>query len=160
MRCMSPRVIQLPMSGRDRRHYVQQLRAAERAHATLCGRLKDAIAVAEAHRIAAWALACEEWNIRQFIGGPAANSPRIVDAIDAGFPLLEVLCRRCSRYSIVDLTEAIWPRENQVHTLADVLRCQKCKREGLSKSKANLVALQQRPERGPEAPAAAKRKRS
>jgi hypothetical protein len=29
---MSPRVIQLPLSGRDRRHYVAELRKAEDAH--------------------------------------------------------------------------------------------------------------------------------
>jgi hypothetical protein len=29
---MSPRIIQLPLSGRDRRHYVGELRAAEQAH--------------------------------------------------------------------------------------------------------------------------------
>jgi hypothetical protein len=154
---MSPRVIQLPMSGRDRKHYVRELRAAERAHAAICERLKDAIADVEARRLASWAMACEEWNLRQFIGGPAANSPRIVDAIDAGFPLLEVQCRRCARYEVVDLKLLIWPRENQVHTLANVLRCQRCTREG-SKSKANLIALRKRPEPEPDRPAAAKRR--
>lgn len=92
-----PRVIQLPMSGRDRRYFVQQLRAGEQAHRALCARLKEAIAVAEAHRITAWALSCEEWNIRQFIGGPAAPSPFIADAISAGFELLDVRWKRCYR---------------------------------------------------------------
>ena len=154
---MSPRVIQLPMSGGDRKHFTRELKMAERQHASICERLKVKIAVAEAHRIEAWALACEEWNIRQFIGGPATDSPRIIDAIDGGFPLIEVQCKRCRHYSIVDLTEVIWPRENQVHTLADVLRCQRCKRDG-SKAKANLVALRQRQEPSPEAPVAAKRR--
>jgi hypothetical protein len=144
------------MSGGDRKHYVRELRAAERAHVAICERLKDAIAIAETHRIAAWTLACEEWNLRQFIGGAAAGSPRIVDAIDAGFELLEVQCKRCRRYQVVDLKELIWPRENQVHTLANVLRCQRCTREG-SKSKANLIALQRSPEPDPERPATAKR---
>ncbi len=30
---MSPRIIQMPMSGRDKRHYLAELRKAESAHA-------------------------------------------------------------------------------------------------------------------------------
>lgn len=47
---MSPRIIQLPMSGRDRRHYVRELRLAEQAHASLPGRVAEAYAAA--HRLA------------------------------------------------------------------------------------------------------------
>src|SRR5258705_7967112 len=61
---MSPRIIQLPLSGRDRRHYVRELRAAEQAHRDLPAKVE------EAYR-AAHALACHEWSVRQFIGGPA-----------------------------------------------------------------------------------------
>jgi hypothetical protein len=154
---MSPRVIQLPMSGRDRRHYVQQLRAAEQEHARVCADLTEAITVFQAHRIKAHALACREWNIRQFIGGPAAASPRILDAIDAGFPLLEVHCKRCGRPKIVELADLVWPRESQIHTLARPLRCLPCLKEG-ARPQTNLVALHRRPEPSPEAPAAARRR--
>jgi hypothetical protein len=34
---MSPRIIHLPLSGRDRRHYVRELRAAEQAHREMPG---------------------------------------------------------------------------------------------------------------------------
>jgi hypothetical protein len=61
---MSPRIIQLPLSGRDRRHYVRELRAAEQVHRDLPAKVE------EAYR-AAHALACHEWSVRQFIGGPA-----------------------------------------------------------------------------------------
>jgi hypothetical protein len=37
---MSPRVIQLPLSGGDRKHYVRELREAELAHAAICERVK------------------------------------------------------------------------------------------------------------------------
>ena len=77
---MSPRIIQLPLSGRDRRHYVRELRAAEEAHRDLPAKVE------EAYR-AAHALAC---HVRQFIGGPAEPSPRIADAIAGGCELLEV----------------------------------------------------------------------
>jgi hypothetical protein len=89
---MSPRIIQLPLSGRDRRHYVRELRAAEQAHRDLPAKVE------EAYR-AAHALACHEWSVRQFIGGPAEPSPRIADAIAGGCELLEVRCRRCSHES-------------------------------------------------------------
>jgi hypothetical protein len=39
--------------------------------------------VEEAYR-AAHRLACHEWSVRQFIGGPAQPSPRIADAIAGG----------------------------------------------------------------------------
>jgi hypothetical protein len=80
---MSPRIIHLPLSGRDRRHYVRELRAAEQAHRELPGRVEEAYRTA--HR-----LACHEWSVRQFIGGPAEPSPRIADAIAGGCELLEV----------------------------------------------------------------------
>jgi hypothetical protein len=150
---MSPRVIQLPMSGRDRRHYVQQLRTAEQAHVAICARLKDAIAVAEAHRVAAWALSCEEWNIRQFIGGDAAPSPAIADALSAGYELIEVRCKRCGHEDRIDLTEVVWPREKPVHSLGRALACKPCQQNGRPKQRPDLVALLCRPEPEPSAPA-------
>ena len=69
---MSPRIVRL-LSGRDRRHYVRELRLAEQAHRELPARVEEAYRAA--HR-----LACEEWSVRQFIGGPAEPSPRIADA--------------------------------------------------------------------------------
>jgi hypothetical protein len=131
-----PRIIQLPLSGRDRRHFVRELRAAQAAHRDMPDQ------VAEAYRVA-HALACEEWNVRQFIGGPAEPSPSIADAIAASRELLEVRCRRCAHASLVDLTELVWPRKNPVHTLARVLRCAAC-RDGRGKPAPDLVALRER----------------
>jgi hypothetical protein len=47
---MSPRIIQLPLSGRDRRHYVRELRAAEQAHRDLPAKVEEAYRAA--HRLA------------------------------------------------------------------------------------------------------------
>ena len=71
---MSPRVIQLPMSGRD----VKELHKAEQAHASLVRRIREAYRIADEHLRLAHQLACEEWNTRRFIGGDA--SPTIADA--------------------------------------------------------------------------------
>jgi len=81
---MSPRIIHLPLSGRDRRHYVRELRAAEQAHRELPAKVEEAYRAA--HR-----LACEEWSVRQFIGGPAEPSPRIADRLPAA-----ANCSRCA----------------------------------------------------------------
>ncbi len=142
---MSPRVIQLPLSGRDRRYYAAELRKAEQAHQAILPKLE------EAYR-AAHALGCEEWNIRQFIGGTAEPSPYIGHAILGGYELLEVKCKRCGHGSLVDLTEVVWPRENQVHTLAKVLRCQSC-RDERKKPQPDLVALRMREAPNPASPA-------
>lgn len=142
---MSPRIIQLPMSGRDRRHYVTELRKAEAAHAALID--KTVTAFRQAHD-----LACQEWNTRQFIGGDAAPSPVIEAAIMAGRELLEVRCKRCGHGSMVDLADVVWPREAQVHTLAKALRCQRCKDER-RKVQPDLVALHRRETTDPAASA-------
>src|SRR4029077_3454492 len=126
---MSPRIIHLPLSGRDRRHYVRELRAAEQAHRDLPAKVEE--------------VAFHEWNGRQFYSGPAEPSPRIADAIAGGCELLEVRCRRCSHESLTDLTEVVWPREKPVHTLAKVLRRQSSKDER-KKPQPDLVALRPR----------------
>jgi hypothetical protein len=67
----------------------------------------------EAHR-----LDCEAWSSLQFIGGDASPSPLIADAIHGRRELLEVQCRHCNHTDTIDLTLAIWPRANQIHTAA------------------------------------------
>lgn len=133
---MSPRVIQLPMSGGDRKHYVRELKRVQAAYPKLLERSIEANRIA--HR-----LHCEEWTARQFIGGPAAPSPQIGAAIQAGCTLLRVECRTCAHGCDVDLNEVIWSRDDQVHTLSvrangkpGPLRCANC-----NATKPNLVGL-------------------
>lgn len=130
---MSPRIIQIPLSGRDRRHYARELKRGEQEHKRLVGAVKAAYKSAHF-------LACEEWSARQFIGGPAEPSPTIAQALDAGCDLLEVSCRHCAHSRKIDLVEVIWPRDNQIHTLAKALRCTECR----TKSRPNLVRLDPR----------------
>jgi hypothetical protein len=138
------------MSGRDRRHYVRELRSAEQAHQSLLVRVEAAYRVA--HQ-----LLCEEWNTRQFIGGPVDPSPTIAQATHGGCILLEVRCKRCGHESEVNLKEIIWPRSNQVHTLVKVLRCQPCSDEG-KRSRPDLIALRLPTPPGQPARPAAKRR--
>jgi hypothetical protein len=155
---MSPRIIQLPLSGLDRRHYARELKRAEELHASLVRRLPAAFSAADEQFRQAHRMTCEEWNARQFIGGPADPSPTIADAIHAGIEMLEVRCKRCGHADLVDLMLVVWPRANQVHTLERGLGCQPCKSERRSRSRPDLVGLRMRnPTDTPTAPAVRKR---
>jgi hypothetical protein len=133
---MSPHIIQLPLSGSDRRHYVRKLRAAEQAHRKMPAEVAAAYG-------AAHALACREWNSASSSAAASLPSRRYRARIDAGFELLEVACKRCGRSELVDLPLVIWPRDKPVHTLEKPLRCQRCKEMG-RRSQTNLVSLQPR----------------
>ena len=141
---MSPRVIKLPLSGGDRKHFSRELQRVERLHADLVQHTADAFTVADAHFATAHRLACEEWNARQFIGGDAAPSPTIADAIHGGCELLEVRCKKCGHGDSVNLSDVVWPRDNPVHTLDRALGCRQCKTEGRTKSRPDLIALRMR----------------
>ena len=92
---MSPRVIKLPLSGGDRKHFTRELQRVERLHADLVKQTAAAFMVADAHLATAYRLSCDEWNARQFIGGDAAPSPTIANAIHGGCVLMEVRCKKC-----------------------------------------------------------------
>jgi hypothetical protein len=156
---MSPRIIQLPLSGRDKRHYVGELRKAETAYGNVrreCDAAKVALdlALSKYYRLTA-----EEWSILQFIGGDAAPSPTIAEALTGGCELLEAQCQTCNHTDLVDLTLSIWPRGNQVHTLKGALYCKRCMQEHGKKRRPDLVALRIRERPDPAAPAASKQKR-
>lgn len=155
---MSPRVISIPLSGGDRKHYARELKVAEKAHASLVQRVADARKVAGEYRRMLWRLECEEWSARQFIGGDLEPSPSIAAAIDADCVLLLVECRACGHGQRVDLTEVLWPREKPIHTLGKVLICKSCQSAGRPKRRPNLVGLQTRePDENPPQSAARRR---
>jgi len=137
---MSPRVIEIPLSGRDRRYYVQQLKIAEREHARLLKRVTEAQLVAEEYQRMAGRLVCEEWSVRQFIGGDASPSPSIETAVDCGFTQLEVKCPNCSHAKTIDLSQVIWPKRKDVHTMRYALACARCSVNG-KKLRLNLIRL-------------------
>lgn len=143
---MSPRVISMPLSGGDRKHYAKELHIAESAHARLVEQLAAA-------RLRMNLLECEEWDARQFIGGDANPSPTIAAAIDAGCIFLCVECRACRHSDRVNLTDVVWSREKEIHTLRKALICKNCRTKG-----PRLTGLEtRRPDFEP--PKAAARKR-
>jgi hypothetical protein len=151
------RILHIPLSGRDRRHYAAELRKAETAYRYLLREAEAArkaadLALAEVRR-----LECEIWSTRLFMGGDDEPSPSIADAIHGGYELLEVQCRHCNHTQMVDLMLVIWPRQRPVHTLRRVLFCAKCLKRSQKKRRPDLIGLRVRPTDGPTAPAAAAR---
>ena len=157
MSAMSPRVKKLPFSGSDRKHFSRELQRVERLHTYLVKRTAAAFTVADAHLTIAYRLSCEEWTARQFIGGDAAPSPTIANAIHGGCELLEVRCKACGHGDHVNLTEVVWPRDNAVHTLERALGCRQCKVEGRKRSRPDLIGLRMRDHPVPPARTATKR---
>jgi hypothetical protein len=99
-------------------------------------RAKGAALIQQADR-----LLCESWNERMWSDGePIDPSPTIDQAINGGFPWLEILCPRCKSPSDVDLAALKHPPTTFVHDLANRLRCRKCAKTGRRPS-ATLLQL-------------------
>jgi hypothetical protein len=76
-------------------------------------------------------LLCESWNERMWSDGePIDPSPTIDQAINGGFPWLEIQCSRCKTPNDVDLAALKHPPTTFVHDLASRLRCRKCAKAG------------------------------
>ncbi|MEY9417978.1 phage FluMu protein Com [Bradyrhizobium japonicum] len=89
-------------------------------------------------------LACESWNERMWAdGGPIDPSPTVDQAINGGYPWLEIECSRCKAKREVDMAALRHPPTTAVHDLAGRLRCSKCAKAGRRPS-ATLLQLSQR----------------
>ena len=77
-------------------------------------------------------------------GEPIDPSPTIDQAINGGFPWLEIQCSRCKTPSDVDLAAMKHPPTTFVHDLASRLRCSKCAKAG-KRPAATLLQLARRP---------------
>ncbi|GLR90880.1 hypothetical protein GCM10007857_75960 [Bradyrhizobium iriomotense] len=72
-------------------------------------------------------MACEAWNNRMLgYKGPAQPSPTIDDAINGGYPYLEVRCLGCDTNQTVALEIIRRPKTTPVHELERYLRCKDC----------------------------------
>lgn len=153
------RIIQLPMSGRDRKHYVRQLRQAEQTYEARRREAEAAHVAADQALQVAHRLDCEAWTALQFIGGADAPSPSIADALHGGCESLEVRCPECNHTEFVDLSLVVWPRDRGVHTLRKALYCTPCQQTRRVKVRPDLVGLRARPDPEPSAPARRNRAR-
>ena len=98
---------------------------------------------AKAARKEADKLACEAWNFRMLgYKGPAQPSPTIGDAINGGYPYLEVRCLGCDTNQTVALDIIRRPKTTPVHELERYMRCKECSQvRGYPYKRSTLVAL-------------------
>lgn len=153
----------MPVSGRDRRFYKRELDRVRQLQKEFERQAAAARAQADDLRQRQNQFECQEWNARQFIGGPAAPSPTIAEAINGGCELIEAQCRRCGRTRRIDLCVIRRPRDQPIHTLENNLTCDACGGGDSPRwraSQINLVALCRRDAPDPtDLPAAAPAKR-
>jgi hypothetical protein len=90
-------------------------------------------------------LLAESWNERMWADGePIDPSPTVDQAINGGYPWLEIECSRCKTRRDVDLAALSHPATTAVHDLAGRLRCSKCAKAG-RRPAATLLQLAPRP---------------
>ncbi|CUT14446.1 FIG00439676 hypothetical protein [Bradyrhizobium sp.] len=88
-------------------------------------------------------LACVAWNERMLgYKGPAQPSPTIGDAINGGYPYLEVRCLGCDTNQTVALDIIRRSKSTPVHELERYMRCKDCSQlRGYPYKRSKLVAL-------------------
>ncbi|MHC2626460.1 hypothetical protein ACVIW2_008492 [Bradyrhizobium huanghuaihaiense] len=98
---------------------------------------------AKAARKEADKLACVAWNERMLgYKGPAQPSPTIGDAINGGYPYLEVRCLGCDTNQTVALEIVRRSKTTPVHQLERYMRCKDCSGlRGYPYKRSALVAL-------------------
>jgi hypothetical protein len=87
--------------------------------------------------------AVEAWNQRMLgFRGPAQPSPTFGDALNAGYPYLEVRCLGCNTHQTVALDIVRRPKTTPVHELERYMRCRQCSEvRGYAYKRSHLIAL-------------------
>jgi hypothetical protein len=142
---MAPKHHPTPLSGSHRKALTKELGKARAMTGILAAqsmemRSKGAALIQQADR-----LLCESWNERMWSDGePIDPSPTIDQAINDGFPWLEIRYSRCNTPIDVDLAALRHPPTTFVHDLARRLRCRRCAKTGRRPS-ATLLQLNWQP---------------
>ncbi|WP_298107435.1 hypothetical protein [Bradyrhizobium sp.] len=141
---MSPKHHQPPISGGDRKALNKELAKARVMTGIFAERSAELRERGEALIKEADSLACQSWNERMWSdGGPIDPSPTVDQAVNGGFPWLEIECSRCKAKRDVDLTALPHVDTTCIHDLASRLVCAKCKAVG-KRPKARLLQLMPR----------------
>ena len=142
---MAPKHHPTPLSGGDRKALNKELGKARVMTGILAAQSAEMRAKAETMLQQADKLLCESWNERMWSDGePIDPSPTIDQAVNGGFPWLEIQCVRCKTPSDVDLAAMKHPPSTFVHDLASRLRCRKCAKAG-RRPPATLLQLAWQP---------------
>jgi hypothetical protein len=88
-------------------------------------------------------LTCEAWNKRMLaLKGPEQPSPALGEALNAGYPYLEVRCLGCDTHQTVALEIIRRSKTTPIHELERYMRCKECSQvRGYSYKRSHLVAL-------------------
>jgi hypothetical protein len=128
---MSPKHHHTPLSGGDRKALTKELHKARAMTTIFAEQSAQLRKEGEALIKRADDLACQSWNERMWSdGGPIDPSPTVDQAINGGFPFLEIECSRCRAKRDVDLAALRRVGTTHVHDLASRLICAKCKAPG------------------------------
>lgn len=147
---MAPKHHAPPISGGDRKALTKELAKARAMTTVFANRAAEKRAQGEALIREADNLSCQSWNERLWAdGGPVDPSPTIDQAINGGFPFLEIACSRCKTKRDVDLAALRHVATTCVHDLASRLICSKCKGAG-KRPPANLLQLSPRQRHQPQ----------
>lgn len=147
---MSPRIIQIPLSGGDRKAQVKGIRQAHGLHASYYAQSVLIRSAAEEKLREADRLECDAWNAIMWAGGPAMPSPdepqanpTIAKALNAGYDFLEARCNRCRRISLVALRGLKRAPGTPTWKLEPALYCKPCseRRIGGRRQRAHILRL-------------------
>jgi phage FluMu protein Com len=149
---VAPKHHPTPLSGGDRRALSKELDKARAMTTILAAQSVEAGAKGEVLIRTADRLPCESWNERMWADGkPAEPSPTIDQAVNGGYPWLEIECSRCKTKRDVDIAALSHPPTTFVHDLASRLRCSKCAKAG-RRPPATLLQLAFRARHDPSGP--------
>jgi len=138
---MAPKHHPAPLSGGDRKALTKELAKSRAMTHIFTERSAEKRREGEALIRGADNLACQSFNERMWSdGGPIDPSPTIDQAINGGYPWLEIRCSRCKTPRDVDLAALRRPPTTRVHDLAGRLVCQNCKGVG-KRPAATLLQL-------------------
>jgi hypothetical protein len=160
---MSQRPVHIPLSGRDRRAFLRELKTA-RGAAVMADQEGDALlGRALEHRRQARELAvlgfrkkCEAMNARLFYGGSIQPSPTIAQALFCGYDILETRCNRCGASTAVPLDTIRTAAKTEIWRLEEsaALRCEPCSESKGWKQRLQIVCVRPAlPLDGPDHPA-------
>lgn len=138
---MSPRVIQIPLSGGDRKNLARNLSQARSTYDTKMRQAQEAQRIADLKLHEARLARCEAWNAAMFMGGPSQPSPTIEDALAVGCDELEVKCNRCDRYQRLKIRNIKRIPSTFLWQLEPSLGCEPCRAETRYKPKAIITGL-------------------
>jgi hypothetical protein len=143
-KAMAPKEHHLPLSGGDRKALAKELSKSRAMTHIFAERSAEKRREGEALIREADNLACQSWNERMWSDGvPVEPSPTVDQAINGGYPWLEIACSRCKAKRDVDLAALPHVATTFVHDLASRLVCQKCKGAG-KRPAATLLQLSPR----------------